>query len=114
MEALPALPLEQWQDTLTTLHLWTQMVGKIRLALSPMINHWWQATFYTTTRGLTTSPMSYGSEILQIDFDFIEHILLIQSSSGETRTIPLSSRSVAVFYRDLMAALHSLGVDLSI
>jgi hypothetical protein len=112
--ALPSLPLEPWQDTLTTLHLWTQIVGKIRLALAPMMNHWWQIPLYVTARGLTTSPMPYDSEILQIDFDFIEHILRVQSSSGAMRTIPLAGHSVAAFYRDLMAALHSLGVDAKI
>jgi hypothetical protein len=112
---LPDLPLEAWQDTYTTLHLWTQIVGKIRLALSPRMNHWWQTTLYVTPRGLTTSPMPYGAEIIQIDFDFIEHMLRIQSSSGKTRTIPLSARlSVAAFYRDLMAALRSIGVEVKI
>lgn len=111
---LPSLPLTAWQDTCTTLHLWTQIVGKIRLALSPMLNHWWQIPLYVTTRGLTTSPMYYGSEIVQIDFDFIEQVLRIQSSSGENRVIPLAARSVATFYQDLMTALHSLGVDVKI
>jgi hypothetical protein len=113
-ETLPNLPLEKWQDTYATLHMWTQIVGKIRLALSPMMNHWWQTTLYVTPRGLTTSSMPFGNEIIQIDFDFIEHVLRIQSSSGETRTIPLAGQSVAAFYQDLMAALHSLGVDTKI
>jgi hypothetical protein len=114
VETLPDLPLDQWQDTLTTLHLWTQIVGKIRLALAPMMNHWWQIPLYVTARGLTTSPMPSGREILQIDFDFIDHTLRVQSNSGETRVIPLAGHSVATFYRDLMAALDSLGVDVKI
>jgi hypothetical protein len=114
-QPLPDLPLGAWQDTYTTLHLWSQIVGKIRLALSPRMNHWWQTPLYVTARGLTTSPMPYGAEIIQIDFDFIEHVLRVQSSSGETRTIPLSARSsVADFYQELMAALHSLGVEVKI
>lgn len=113
-EPLPDLPLEQWQDTCTTLHLWTQIVGKIRLSWTPMMNHWWQVPLYLTARGLTTSPMAYGDEIVQIDFDFIEHSLRIQSNRGETRTFPLAGHSVAAFYRDLMSALHELGVDVRI
>ncbi len=111
---LPALPLETMQDTLTTLHLWTQIVGTIRLALSPMLNHWWQVPLYITPRGLSTSPMPPGSEILQIDFDFITHALQIQSSSGETRAFLLAGHSVASFYQDVMETLHSLGVNVKI
>lgn len=113
-EPLPDLPLDQWQSTCTTLHLWTQVVGKVRLALTPMMNHWWQSTLYPTARGLTTSPMAFGNEIVQIDFDFIEHVLRLQSNSGETRRFPLAGHSVAGFYRDLMSALHELGVDVQI
>lgn len=112
--ALPELALDQWQETLTTLHLWTQIVGKVRLALSPMMNHWWQTPLYVSARGLTTSPMPAHSENLQIDFDFIAHQLQIQSSSGEIRVIPLAGHSVASLYRDLMAGLHSLGEDVKI
>lgn len=107
-QALPALPLAAWQDTATTLQLWTQIVGKIRLALAPMENHWWQSTLYVSARGLATAPMPYGGEFLQIEFDFIEHVLRVQSSSGKTRLLPLAARSVAAFYRDLMAALVDL------
>ncbi len=113
-EPLPSLPLDAWQATLTTLHLWTQIVGKIRLALSPMMNHWWQVPLYVTARGLTTSPMPYRSGVFQIDFDFITHDLQIQSSSGETRSFPLAGHSVANFYRDLMAAMRAMGADVHI
>lgn len=111
---LPDIPLDEWQETCTTLHLWTQIVGKIRLALSPMMNHWWQVTLYMTARGLSTSPMFAGREILQIEFDFVEHTLRVQSDSGETRTFPLGGHSVAAFYRDVLSSLHELGADVKI
>ncbi len=114
VKPLPDLPLEGWQDTCTTLHLWTQIVGKIRLALSPMMNHWWQVPLYLTASGLTTSPMFAGREILQIDFDFVKHILRVQSGSGETRTFSLAGHSVASFYRDVLSSLHELGADVKI
>lgn len=113
-EALPSLPLELWQDTYNTLHMWTQILGKIRLALEPMMNHWWQAPLYLSARGMTTSTIPYGNKIFQIDFDFIEHILRVQGSSGVTRAIPLVDHSVADFYRELMEALHSQGIDIKI
>lgn len=113
-EQLPSLALDRWQDTLTTLHMWTQVVGKVRLALAPPVNHWWQIPLYVTARGLTTSAMPTRRATLQIDFDFIAQTLQVQSSSGETRVIPLAGHSVATFYRDLMAALHSLGEDVKV
>jgi len=79
---LPSLPYDSWKDTLATLHMWTQIVGKIRLALTPLVNHWWNVTLYVTARGLTTSPMPYGDRTLEIAFDFIEHNLLIETSDG--------------------------------
>jgi hypothetical protein len=106
----PSLPLAEWKDTYATLHMWTQVVGKVRLALAPRINHWWQATLYLTTRGLTTSPMPAGSHLCQIDFDFIDHKLLIGTSAGELRTLELRPRSVADFYGEVMEALHALDV----
>jgi hypothetical protein len=106
--------MEAWQGTYTTLHLWTQIVGKIRLALSPLENHWWQVPLYTTVWGLTTSPMSSGSRIVQIDFDFFDHVLRIESNSGETRPFPLEGLSVAGFYRQVMKMLAELGVDVQI
>jgi hypothetical protein len=108
--AWPSLPLAEWQDTYATLHMWTQIVGKIRLARTPAMNHWWQVTLYVTSRGLTTSPIPDGSRTFQIDFDFIDHRLAIQASDGGTRTLPLAPRSVAAFYRALMAALAELGI----
>jgi hypothetical protein len=111
---LPALPLEEWQDTYTTLHLWTQIVGKIRLALSPMENQWWQVPLYPTVRGLTTSPLSSGNQIVQIDFDFINHLLRIERQDGEIRTFPFEGHSVASFYNQLMKMLSGLGVDVRI
>ncbi len=111
---LPALPLDAWQDTYTTLHLFTQIVGKIRLALSPMENHWWQVTLYPAIRGLTTSPMSYRNIFVQIDFDFIDHSLKVQDNHGQARILQLEGLSVAGFYRQLMKILSDLGVEVSI
>jgi uncharacterized protein DUF5996 len=107
----PELPLSQWSDTCNTLHLWTQIVGKIRLAHAPMVNHWWQATFYVTSRGLTTSPIPYGATTFQIDFDFIAHRLEIRTSRGELEGFALSPRSVADFYREVMGRLRALGLE---
>jgi hypothetical protein len=111
---LPGLPLDAWIETHDTLHMWMQIVGKVRLALAPMINHWWQTTLNLTARGLTTGAMPYGNESVQIDFDFIDHLLRLQSSSGASRSIPLASRPVAEFYRDLMSALHAMGARVEI
>src|ERR1700726_3938288 len=107
----PALPLAEWKNTYATLHMWTQIVGKIRLALSPPINHFWGITFYVTARGLTTSPMAYRNGTVEINFDFIAHTLEILTSLGETRSFRLVPRTVAEFYFELMSALHSLGID---
>lgn len=107
----PELPLSDWADTCATLHLWTQVVGKIRLAHAPMVNHWWQVPLYVSCRGLTTSPIPYGGESFQIDFDFIHHTLILQTSRGEIETVPLGPRSVADFYQDLMSRLRGLGIE---
>jgi hypothetical protein len=107
----PALPLAEWKDTYATLHMWTQIVGKIRLALGPPINHFWGTTFYVTARGLTTSAMPYHKGTVEINFDFIAHALEIVTSLGETRSFRLVPRAVAQFYFELMSALHSLGID---
>lgn len=114
LETWPALPLEAWKDTHDTLHMEVQIAGKVRLALAPMVNHWWQSTLYLTARGLTTSPMPYGNEAVQIDFDFFDHSIRVESSRGEWRAIPLAPRPVADFYADLMEALRSLGVEVNI
>src|SRR5215831_19318394 len=112
--AWPELPFMEWQDTCETLHMWTQIVGKVRLAQSPMINHLWQVPLYVTSRGLTTSPMPYGERAFQIDFDFIDHELRIQTSDGAAHSFPLRPQSVADFYREFMAALRSLGIEVNI
>ncbi|HEV2978293.1 MAG TPA: DUF5996 family protein [Casimicrobiaceae bacterium] len=110
----PPLPYEEWKDTYETLHLWMQIVGKIRLARMPWINHCWQVTFYPSARGLTTGPMPYGEEHLQIDFDFIAHELVVQTSGGEHRNIPLAPMAVADFYHALMATLTAVGMPVQI
>src|SRR3954464_8136034 len=96
-ESWPALPLEAWQDTCATLHMWTQIVGKVRLALSPLINHWWEVPLYVAARGLTTSPIPYGTGVFEVHFDFIDHNLHIQTSWGGVAMIRLMPRSVADF-----------------
>jgi Family of unknown function (DUF5996) len=111
---LPSLPLAEWQDTHTTLHLWTQIVGKIRLALSPTVNHWWHSTLYVTPRGLTTGTIPYKNRALEIRFDFIDRQLHIESSDGATQTVDLMSRSVADFYQAVMAALKAIDVEVRI
>ena len=110
----PALPLAAWKDTLATLHMWTQIVGKIRLALTPRVNHWWNVPLYVNPRGLTTSVIPYGNRAFEMDFDFIGHNLVIQTSDPATRTVALRSRSVADFYSEVMSALHSLNIDVKI
>ena len=107
----PSLSLEAWRDTYATLHMWMQVIGKIRLALAPMVSHWWQVTLYVTPRGLTTSPIPYGTRLFQIDFDFLDHQLLIQTAEGGTCSLALAPRSVAEFYRETVAALRSLGIE---
>ena len=110
----PALPLPEWKDTYETLHRWMQIVGKIRLTLSPPMNHWWNTTLYVTPSGLTTSSMTYKGQYLQIDFDFTEHILLIRTTKGSPKTIVLEPRSVADFYHEVMRNLESLGMPITI
>ena len=112
--AWPELPLAAWRDTCETLHLWTQVVGKIRYTRSPWLNHSWHVTLYVTTRGLTTSPIPDGTRIFQIDFDFIDHALRISTSDGAERQFALAGHSVASFYASVMAALAELGIHLII
>jgi hypothetical protein len=97
-EIWPALPYGAWRDTCATLHLWTQIVGKVRLAQTPWINHSWHATLYVTARGLTTLPIPYNNRAFEIDFDFIDHALLIRVSDG-TERLPLQAQSVENFLR---------------
>jgi hypothetical protein len=113
-ESWPALPLDLWADTHATLHMWTQVVGKIRLARAPMLNHWWQTPLYVSTRGLTTSPMPDGRRTFQIDFDFLDHRLDLLTSTGERWRVALYSRSVADFYGEVMSALRALGIEVRI
>lgn len=112
--AWPELPWDWWQETCTTLHRWMQIVGKIRLKLAPMVNHWWHVPLYVTPRGLTTSAIPFGSRIFQIDFDFLSHRMRILLDDGQERSLPLAPRSVADFYRETMEALKSLSVEVGI
>jgi hypothetical protein len=113
-DAWPALPLDAWQDTYATLHMWTQIVGKIRKTLTPLLNHWWNVTLYVSVRGLTTSPIPFGRRIFEMEFDFIDHKLHIRTSEGAARNIALAPRSVADFYGEVLTALLSLGLDVKI
>ncbi len=113
-ERWPSLPLAEWRDTANTLHLWTQIVGKVRLALAPMVNHWWNVPLYVSARGLTTSAMPYGAGVVELTFDFHEHALRVETSWGEARSVQLRPRSVADFYRDVMATLKAAGVNVRI
>jgi len=113
-EEWPPLPFDEWEDTLATLHRWTQMVGKTRLALAPMTNHWWQVTLYLTARGLTTSPMPVGQRTVEIEFDFLDHVLAARTSDGASRRMRLAPRSVADFHREYRTLLRSLDVEAKI
>ena len=110
----PELALSAWQDTYATLHMWSQIVGKVRLTLSPHMNHWWEVPLYVSTTGLTTSPMPYQRGIFEVRFDFIEHQLIIETDQHTSRMLELAPRSVAEFYRMFMAALASLGIEVKI
>jgi len=112
--AWPELPYAAWQDICTTLQLWTQIIGKIRLAQTPWLNHSWHVPLYLTARGLGTSPVSTGQRVFQIDFDFIEHVLVIRTADGGERQVALRPRTVADFYAAVFAALDELGFDISI
>jgi hypothetical protein len=113
-EAWPELPYAAWRDSCETLHLVTQIVGKIRLARTPWLNHSWHVTLYVTARGLTTSPIPDGARSFQIDFDFIDQTLRISTSDGQQRQLPLAAQPVAAFYAAVMAALAELGIDVKI
>jgi hypothetical protein len=110
----PALPFAEWQATAETLHMWTQIVGKVRLALTPWLNHSWHVTLYLTSRGLTTSPIPHGLHTFEINFDFIDHRLRIEKSDGARREMQLQAQSVAEFYRAAMDALGSLQLQVEI
>ncbi|HSS22621.1 MAG TPA: DUF5996 family protein [Pyrinomonadaceae bacterium] len=110
----PELKFSEWQDTLGTLHMWTQVVGKIRLEQTPLVNHWWNVPLYVSARGLTTTAMPYEDRIFEIEFDFIDHKLLIKCSDGSTTALPLRSQSVRDFYAEMMTALRRLGMEIKI
>lgn len=110
----PSLPLEAWRETYAALHLWTQIVGKIRLAQSPWVNHSWHVTLYVTARGLTTSPIPYGSRAFQIDFDFLDHQLTVQASDASSALLALEPQSVARFYARLMEQMKKLDLQVTI
>lgn len=112
--AWPALPLAEWHDTYDTLHRMVQIIGKTRMALSPIVNHYWHVTQYVTPRGLTTSPIPCGTRTFEVDLDFIDHLLLVRTSDGITRTMPLIPRTIADFYDQYMALLDAAGVRVHI
>jgi len=113
-DSWPALPFATWQETCATLHMWTQVVGKIRLARSPMVNHWWQIALYVSPRGVTTSPIPDGNRTFEIMFDFIAHQLVITVSDGQSEQFPLHPMTVAEFYTELMGGLRALGINVHI
>src|SRR6201993_1609445 len=106
----PELKVASWDATRVTLHMWTQIVGKVRLALEPMVNHWWQVPLYVSARGLTTSLMHAGDVGLEMEFDFIDHVLLMRTTDGRCQSVALEPRSVASFFELTMAALEHLGL----
>ena len=113
-ENWPALPLEDWADTCATLHMWTQIVGKIRLAQTPLVNHWWNVPLYVSARGLTTTAMPYKNIFFDMEFDFLDHQLRIKCSNGSNRSMALEPKSVAAFYDETMTTLRDLGIEVHI
>jgi hypothetical protein len=113
-ECWPELSLDSWKDTYATLHMWTQIVGKVRLRLTPLVNHWWNVPLYVTARGLTTSRIPYGQRAFELQFDFIRHQLVIETTDGILKTLPLVPRSVAEFYGEFMGLLRSAGIEVKI
>lgn len=110
----PELPYEKWKDTYTTLHMWLQIAGKIKLALMPMMNHWWQVSLFVSPAGITTGPIPYDKYIFDITFDIINQKLIIQVNNGKKISLKLYPRSVSEFYNELMSSLYSLGIDVKI
>jgi hypothetical protein len=110
----PSLPLDSWKDTYATLHMWTQIVGKVRLAQTPLVNHWWNVPLYVSAQGLTTSQMPYGDRAFEIWFDFLQHRLVLETSDGAVKTMPLAPCSVADFYHDFMKLLRSADIEIKI
>jgi hypothetical protein len=110
----PELPLKEWEDTFHTLHMWTQIVGKVRFGLAPLQNHWWNVALYVNTRGLTTSPIPYNDRDFEIQFNFFDHQLELQTSDGQKRAFPLAPKSVAAFYQEFFSMLRTAGIDVQI
>ena len=110
----PELPWQDWEPTISTLHMWAQIVGKIRLALTPPINHWWHVPLYVSARGLTTTAIPYDDSVLQLEFDFVDHRLVVTDGQPGTFAMELAPRSVADFYRELMAGLRGRGIEVKI
>ena len=113
-EPWPALPWEEWSDTAATLHMWMQIVGKTRLILTPLENHWWNVPLYVTPRGFTTSAIPYGDRLFDIEFDFLDHRLHVRDSAGNNKSLELRPQSVAAFYAEYLALLRSLDIDVKI
>jgi hypothetical protein len=113
-ECWPGLPLDSWKETYATLHMWTQIVGKVRLKLTPLMNHWWNVALYVSARGLTTSRIPYGERSFEVWFDFIRHQLVLEASDGVVKTMQLAPRTVADFYRDFLSMLQSAGIAVKI
>jgi hypothetical protein len=113
-ERWPSLPLKEWEDTYHTLHLWTQIIGKIRMTLSPPLNHWWHVSLYVNSRGLTTGPVPYGPGTFEIQLDFQKHMLEISTSEATNASRPLKPESVASFYAGILKCLAALGIVVSL
>jgi hypothetical protein len=113
-ECWPSLPLDSWEDTRATLHMWAQIVGKVRLALTPLVNHWWNVPLYVSARGLTTSAMSYEKMVIELEFDFVDHQLILKKNNGSVRKLALAPRSVADFYKEFMSMLAAEGINVKI
>ena len=110
----PALPLAQWADTCATLHRWSQIVGKVKLGLTPLVNHWWNVPLFVDARGLTTGAMPYRGRTLSLRFDFVDHALVLENDAGVVHRLPLRPQSVAAFYAEFMAALARTGIEVAI
>jgi len=113
-ECWPSLPLNSWKETYATVHMWTQIVGKVRLRLTPLVNHWWNVPLYVTARGLTTSRIPYGERAFELWFDFVQHQLVLQTNHGLVKTLALEPRSVAEFYKEFMELLRSVKIEVEI
>src|SRR5438105_2788777 len=113
-ECWPALPLDSWKETYATLHMWTQIVGKVRMRLTPLVNHWWNVPLYVTARGLTTSCIPYAQRSFELRFDFIRHQLILETSDGVVKTLALQPKPVAEFYQECFAMLRSVDIDVAI